>query len=188
MERNTDYEIRIAKEMYRAELNGLDILDLFDMFTVIADETEYLPLIETRLRDYILELMSEIVGVTELKSILIESYGEEKYRKKYREIENGLKEASNVKVHGLRCEARYFDDVVSGEKRFEIRKKDRKFEVGDTVILKRIFGEQQIDTGDRIQATISYILDDERYCKDGYVILGLSKIKKLIGTEKESVG
>ena len=93
-----------------------------------------------------------------------------------------------MKVHGLRCEARYFDDVVSGEKRFEIRKKDRKFEVGDTVILKRIFGEQQIDTGDRIQATISYILDDERYCKDGYVILGLSKIKKLIGTEKESVG
>lgn len=93
----------------------------------------------------------------------------------------------NNKVHGLRCEARYFDDVASGEKRFEIRKKDRKFEVGDTVILKRIFGEQQIDTGDRIQTKISYILDDERYCKDGYVILGLSKIKKLIGTEKESV-
>ena len=62
----------------------------------------------------------------------------------------------NNKVHGLRCEARYFDDVVSGT----------------------CF----------IQTTISYILGDERYCKDGYVILGLSKIKKLIGTEKESVG
>lgn len=39
-------------------------------------------------------------------------------------------------THELKLDIRYFDDVKSGKKNFEIRKNDRDFKVGDTLILE----------------------------------------------------
>lgn len=41
-----------------------------------------------------------------------------------------------MKTHELKLDIKYFDDVKSGKKNFEIRKNDRYFQVGDTLELK----------------------------------------------------
>ncbi|MGY3710727.1 DUF3850 domain-containing protein [Lactococcus lactis subsp. lactis] len=40
-----------------------------------------------------------------------------------------------MKEHELKLDIKYFDDVKSGKKKFEIRKNDRDFQVGDTLRL-----------------------------------------------------
>jgi ASCH domain. len=40
-----------------------------------------------------------------------------------------------LKIHELKLDTEFFDDVKSGKKNFEIRKNDRNFEVGDTLFL-----------------------------------------------------
>ena len=44
--------------------------------------------------------------------------------------------------HRLKTIQPYFDDVKNGIKKFELRKNDRNYEVGDTLIL-----EEWLDTG-----------------------------------------
>ncbi|MGN8066497.1 DUF3850 domain-containing protein [Lactococcus lactis] len=41
-----------------------------------------------------------------------------------------------MKTHELKLDIKYFDDVKSGKKNFEIRKNDRDFQVGDVLELK----------------------------------------------------
>jgi hypothetical protein len=45
--------------------------------------------------------------------------------------------------------------------------------VGDIVHLQE-FVLPDVFTGREVEKRISYILDDPRYCKEGYVILGLA--------------
>ena len=42
-----------------------------------------------------------------------------------------------MKIHELKLDTRYFEDVKSGLKNFEIRKNDRDFKVGDILKLKK---------------------------------------------------
>ena len=43
-----------------------------------------------------------------------------------------------MKIHELKLDTKYFNDVKSGNKKFEIRKNDRDFEVGDILVLRKI--------------------------------------------------
>ncbi len=77
-------------------------------------------------------------------------------------------------VHELKIWPRYFDAVDSGVKTFEVRKNDRNFKVGDILCLQEylfMFGRY---TGRCIRVSVTYILDDSEYLKDGYVILGIT--------------
>ena len=40
--------------------------------------------------------------------------------------------------HHIKCETRFFQDVESGEKKFEIRKNDRDYQVGDMIYLQEV--------------------------------------------------
>ena len=42
-----------------------------------------------------------------------------------------------MKIHKLKLDTRYFNNVKSGKKKFEIRKNDRDFQVGDILELKK---------------------------------------------------
>lgn len=75
-----------------------------------------------------------------------------------------------MKVHNLKIKPQYFKDVVCGIKTFEVRKNDRNFEVGDIITLREF--ENGKLTGKSINVEIVYILNDEEYCKEGYVVLG----------------
>lgn len=85
-----------------------------------------------------------------------------------------------MRIHELKCLTDYFEAVVSGEKTFEVRKNDRPYEVGDYLALNEVLAEGQrlseelIYTGRSCLVTVTYKLSASEYCKDGYVILGIS--------------
>lgn len=77
------------------------------------------------------------------------------------------------RVHELKILPEYFEEVLKQNKRFELRKDDRDWEVGDAILLKEWDGEEY--TGRVMQLlTIRYILRDcsEYGLQEGYCILG----------------
>ncbi|EOA2747431.1 DUF3850 domain-containing protein [Enterococcus faecalis] len=72
-------------------------------------------------------------------------------------------------IHELKILPEYFEAVVSGNKRFEIRKNDRNYQKGDILRLNEYQDGQY--TGDVHVAEITYITDYAQ--QDGYVVLGI---------------
>jgi hypothetical protein len=81
--------------------------------------------------------------------------------------------------HNLKIEGAFFDDVASGRKPFEIRKNDRGYQTGDTLVLREYWREGSGLGGyysDReTRKRITYILNGWGL-QDGYVALGLEAI------------
>jgi hypothetical protein len=75
---------------------------------------------------------------------------------------------SNVKYHDGKVE-NYF-------KKFEIRKNDRDFSVGDILLLQEYNSCQQEYTGDGYFTEINYILNDSQYLQPGFIVLGLASM------------
>lgn len=76
-------------------------------------------------------------------------------------------------THHLKILPNYFEAVWSGDKRAELRKDDRGYEVGDVLHLHEWDGEKY--TGNAITVTVTHIL---RRCStyglmDGYCILSI---------------
>lgn len=77
-------------------------------------------------------------------------------------------------IHALKIDPNYFDDVVQGRKTFEIRKNDRGFKKGDYLALNELDDTRTEYSGRSVLARITYIVDDERFCKEGFVVMGIS--------------
>ena len=73
-------------------------------------------------------------------------------------------------VHAVKTQPLHFEDVISGRKGFEVRLNDRPYKVGDFLALNEWDGDY---TGRSCLVYIDYLLADEEYCKDGFVILGI---------------
>ena len=77
-----------------------------------------------------------------------------------------------MKIHELKIYPHYFQEIVDGNKTFEVRKNDRGFRVGDTVILKEWDNIKY--SGREIHARITYILDDKFIgLANGYVAFSI---------------
>ena len=75
-------------------------------------------------------------------------------------------------LHELKIYKKYFNAILDGRKKFEIRRNDRGFQVGDNVILREWDNIKY--SGRTIYATITYVLDDKFIgLSDGYVAVGL---------------
>lgn len=74
--------------------------------------------------------------------------------------------------HTLKTINPYFEDVANDIKKFEIRKNDRNYKIGDCLELREFIAPDTY-TGRAIRADITYIVDNPEYCKDGYVVLGI---------------
>ncbi len=74
----------------------------------------------------------------------------------------------------LKILPKYFKDVESGIKNFEIRKNDRKYEVGKYVCLREFDGEKF--TGKFVIKQIQYIYEGSGLygLSEGYCVLGLA--------------
>lgn len=81
-------------------------------------------------------------------------------------------------THALKTWPEYFKAIESGEKTFELRKDDRPFKVGDTILLQEYSPESESYTGKEQSMTIGYILRDavKFGLKSGFVIIGLKEM------------
>lgn len=73
----------------------------------------------------------------------------------------------------LKILPQYFSDVYAGRKRFEIRRNDRDFRVGDKVTLKEWDNGY---TGSYVEVVITYITDYEQ--TDNYVVFGFDVLSQ----------
>lgn len=83
-----------------------------------------------------------------------------------------------MKTHNLKIWQQRFDAVRNGTKTFDIRKDDRGFNVGDTVVLEEFRHGVGEYTGRKLSRVIRYIArgDDAESCglKPGYCVLGIT--------------
>lgn len=86
-------------------------------------------------------------------------------------------------IHVLKCWPAYFDAIRRGEKTFEVRRDDRGFQKGDTVILHRTYEDNQhIVEYDfkgnalyQLKFTIGWILTGGRFgIEPGFVVFSLT--------------
>lgn len=80
-----------------------------------------------------------------------------------------MKKMNERKTHELKILPEYFTVVVSGIKRFEIRKNDRGYNVGDILRLNEY--ENGKYTGNVHVVEITYITDYAQ--QDNFVVLGI---------------
>lgn len=82
------------------------------------------------------------------------------------------------KVHDVKLGATFFDDVKTGRKTFELRKNDREYKEGDTIVLHEY--KDGATTGRTITKKIVYMLEDFTGLEDGYCILGLGEVEETL--------
>ena len=75
-------------------------------------------------------------------------------------------------MHKIKILPEYFEAVLTGRKRFELRKNDRNYKIGDKIELAE--WEEGDYTGRSLTFVITYILEGcpEYGLKEGYCILG----------------
>ena len=96
-------------------------------------------------------------------------------------LDAALNNKPEQKCHEIKIAAMYYEDVVSGRKRFELRKNDRGYKVGDMLkMLEFTAGEF---TGRIINAKIVYMLEEYTGLQEGYCILGIELVTE---TDTES--
>lgn len=75
-------------------------------------------------------------------------------------------------THDLKTWPEYFKAVREGKKKFELRKNDRDFKVGDQAVLWEYEPETAKLTGQIFITEITYILDSGPWLQPGYVAFG----------------
>lgn len=78
-------------------------------------------------------------------------------------------------THEIKILSQFYNEVESQRKTFEIRKDDRDYQIGDSIILREFDGYY---TGRKCKRKITYILRDAKECglKEGYCILGIQPV------------
>lgn len=77
--------------------------------------------------------------------------------------------------HELKIHPKYFCEVLKGNKTFEVRKNDRNFQAGDTILLREFDGITY--SGQTLVIRIKYLLNDEFYgLKKDFVIFSFDII------------
>ncbi len=80
-----------------------------------------------------------------------------------------------VDTHELKVWPEYYSALMSNRKRFELRKYDRDFKVGDELLLREYDPKTNSYTGESLRRWIHYIIKDAPQfgLMEGYCILGL---------------
>ena len=78
-----------------------------------------------------------------------------------------------VKVHELKSHPWFFESLLDGTKRFELRKNDRGFKVGDTLLLKEWKPKDEVYTGREVRARVLYLTEDSNFVQPGIVAMSI---------------
>jgi hypothetical protein len=99
--------------------------------------------------------------------------------------------------HDLKIDTRHFEDVLSGDKTFEIRKNDRDYALGDVLILRETryacgavaAGESLEYTGRSCTVTVHHVMRGPVYgLADGWVVMGIRKSSSPSTSEQGQMG
>lgn len=95
-------------------------------------------------------------------------------------------------THSLKTAAPYWDAIAAGWKNFEVRRDDRGFQRGDTLLLRRMSDDHpnyyKTHDGESdyaknaltIEATVAWVLTGGQLgVEPGYVVMALSNIERL---------
>ena len=85
-----------------------------------------------------------------------------------------------MKIHRVKCIGHWFEQCVTGEKPFEVRKNDRDYKTGDLIELKEFVDRTM--TGRAATFRITSVLfwrDFPAGLRDDYVVLGLAPVTGL---------
>ena len=84
-----------------------------------------------------------------------------------------------MKIHELKILPEYYDAVRCGNKRFEIRKNDRDYQVGDKLILKEWYRGKF--TGRQVERWVSYIYhgDGTYGLPEGFCVMALKRSESM---------
>lgn len=77
-------------------------------------------------------------------------------------------------IHPLKTWPKFFREVASGTKNFEIRKNDRGFKVGDYLNLREYNPDSQRYTGHQLICEVRYILRNGFGVKKGYIAMAIT--------------
>jgi hypothetical protein len=75
-------------------------------------------------------------------------------------------------IHKLKTLPSFFQAVAQNKKRFEIRKNDRDFQVGDYLILQEWDGENY--TEEECNVKVTYLTDFGQ--RSGWVVMGITQV------------
>ena len=82
-------------------------------------------------------------------------------------------------IHELKTWSEYFEEVFMGHKTFEVRKNDRDFKVGDTLILKEWNDFREIFTGRELTKTVTYVFKGGSFgLEEGFVVMAIKSISE----------
>ena len=132
------------------------------------------------------EKCDEYVNKAEAEKTDEQRYSEEQDRidretkKKLQEREDAERMAAPApvrepKTHEAKLATSWWADVTSGKKRFELRKNDRGYKVGDKLLMQEYAAGAY--TGRSILADITYMLEEYTGLTEGYAILGIELVK-----------
>ena len=86
-------------------------------------------------------------------------------------------------IHALKIEPYYFEEVLSGQKTFEIRKHDRDFMVGDLLALNEFDPEKPGYTGRSVLVYVDFGMKDPKFLQEGYVVMSIKPaVVKIVNT------
>lgn len=80
--------------------------------------------------------------------------------------------------HDLKIHTEYFDKVIRGTKKAEVRKADRDFRNGDTVSLKEYLPELKQFTGSLVNVRITDVTKLKSIGIDGYCLFSFDVLEK----------
>lgn len=75
--------------------------------------------------------------------------------------------------HELKTWPKLFEALLSGAKRFEVRKDDRSYKVGDTLRLREYRPDSDCYTGREVQARVTYLLREQWGLPVGLVVMSV---------------
>ena len=78
------------------------------------------------------------------------------------------------KTHYLKTWPEFFQAMKSGKKTFELRKNDRDYEVGDTLVLQEYEPIEGCYTGFELKREVTYLLAEIPFVPEGYVCMSVA--------------
>lgn len=80
-------------------------------------------------------------------------------------------------VHELKIWPAFFDHIANGSKKFEVRKNDRKFEVGDQLLLSEYEPVSKSYTGRHAYCSVTYVMQGGQFgIQAGHVVMAVEPL------------